>query len=185
MEPPPSAEAAGAQRRAGWGGNEPSPGGGKRAGPGLCKKLGSGEVGKARSCKGGSTGRVAEAPQEAPGAQSAGRAGEKVHAAESGHARRMSACAGARRRLPAAAPWGRRPVGNSSPTLFGSPPPVPVLRTHPRTEKKRKRGTKLRAPLRQLNYNSQQAVRGREGRPWPEPTNEPLPVPGLGTKPLG
>lgn len=39
MEPPPPAEAAGVQKGQGWGGNEPGPGGGKRAWPGLEQKL--------------------------------------------------------------------------------------------------------------------------------------------------
>lgn len=150
MEPPPSAEAAGAQRRAGWGGNEPSPGGGKRAGPGLCKKLGSGEVGKRGTAR-----------ERAQGAWMRPHGKPQARRALGGLERKCTrpnpatpyACAReperrARRRLPAAAAaWGRRPVGNCSPTLSGSPPPVPVLRTHLRTERKRKRRTKLRAPL--------------------------------------
>lgn len=58
--------------------------------------------------------------------------------------------------------------------LAGSPPGLLVLRVHPGVERK-KWGMGF------LNYNSQQALRGGEGRPQREPSLESRP----GTQPLG
>lgn len=76
----------------------------------------------------------------------------------------------------------RRCFGNCSPTLSGSP--ANGLRSaHSSWAGYEARGTGLLAALRPLNYNSQQAVRGGEGRPGPEPASEPSPAPLLALGP--